>query len=245
MKITKKIISIPPYISATWAQVASLYLEDAPAAQGKILVIMMQDDKRIDIPHLSESDLSLIFAAHAEAMEEEKESKEMIRGNIGSLFSGSGMPFLNEQVIGIPLRLGSGGSLEGLSAALQHNEAQSNLPDLPEDILTKIAGIARIVAGEESLSTLPKAEINCNCFHCQVARAIERGAGENEAVAEEEVTDEDLRFRLWDIAQSGEKLYKVTNPLDSDEQYSVYLGEPVGCTCGHSHCEHIKAVLNS
>ena len=61
----------------------------------------------------------------------------------------------------------------------------------------------------------------------------------------EEVTDEDLKFRTWDIKQPGKKLYLVTNPLDNNENYNVFLGKPVGCTCGQKYCEHIKAVLNS
>ena len=68
---------------------------------------------------------------------------------------------------------------------------------------------------------------------------------ENKEREEEIVSDEDLKFKTWDIVQTGEKLYDVTNPLDTKEQYHVYLGEPVGCTCGEQYCEHIRAVLSS
>ncbi|NGX33463.1 MAG: hypothetical protein K1060chlam4_01531, partial [Candidatus Anoxychlamydiales bacterium] len=40
-------------------------------------------------------------------------------------------------------------------------------------------------------------------------------------------------------------LYRVTNPLDENEHYSVFLKDPIGCTCGKKNCEHVKAVLNS
>jgi PhoH-like ATPase len=50
---------------------------------------------------------------------------------------------------------------------------------------------------------------------------------------------------IWGIEQTAEQLYKVTNPLDANEQYNVFLGTPLGCTCGLKNCEHIRAVLNT
>jgi hypothetical protein len=61
----------------------------------------------------------------------------------------------------------------------------------------------------------------------------------------EEVSDEDLKFRDWEIKQTAEQLYTVTNPLDANEHYNVFLGSPLGCTCGDKNCEHIRAVLTS
>ena len=61
----------------------------------------------------------------------------------------------------------------------------------------------------------------------------------------EEISEEDLRFREWDIEQKGENLYLVRNPLNQKEEYNVFLGNPVGCTCGKDNCEHIRTVLNS
>ena len=63
--------------------------------------------------------------------------------------------------------------------------------------------------------------------------------------AVEEVTIDDLRFREWDIKQTGDKLYTVANPLHAEEHYTVFLGSPIGCTCGEQNCQHIRAVLNS
>jgi len=62
---------------------------------------------------------------------------------------------------------------------------------------------------------------------------------------EEEVSDEDLTFQDWEVKQEGDKLYLVTNPLDRDERYRVFLGKPLGCTCGKTNCEHIRMVLSS
>ena len=62
---------------------------------------------------------------------------------------------------------------------------------------------------------------------------------------EEEVSAADLTFRSWDIKQEADQLYTVTNPLNAKEHYSVFLGEPLGCTCGFKNCDHIQAVLRT
>ena len=128
---------------------------------------------------------------------------------------------------------------------MQHNPAQANSPDLPEEVLNKVSAIAKIVTPED-MKSLPKAEPHYNCIHCQIARAIHKGIQnmDGEREDEEEVADEELQFQQWDIKQKGE-LFVVTNRLDTAEQYHVYLGNPVGCTCGKSGCEHIVAVLKS
>ena len=64
-------------------------------------------------------------------------------------------------------------------------------------------------------------------------------------VGEEIVSDEDLAFRDWEIKQTTDEKYQVTNPLDANEQYNVFLGNPLGCTCGEKNCEHIRAVLST
>ena len=66
-----------------------------------------------------------------------------------------------------------------------------------------------------------------------------------DAPKEEIVSDAELHFREWDIKQLEKQLYNVTNPLDTTEHYQVFLGTPLGCTCGKTNCEHIRAVLNS
>lgn len=131
-----------------------------------------------------------------------------------------------------------------MGAALQHDPTQAKSPDLPQEILSKISTITKMLDMDAS-AELPKPEKDCNCFHCQIARAISSGSNSNDEEKEEEVSDEELKFREWDIVSSGDKLYTVTNPLDNAEQYSVYLGDPVGCTCGNPKCEHIKAVLST
>ena len=56
---------------------------------------------------------------------------------------------------------------------MQHNPSQADAPDIPPDILQKIGAITKIIAPTEEQVFLPKAEPNCNCFHCQIARSVE------------------------------------------------------------------------
>lgn len=218
MKINNKILSIPPYISTSWKNINSLLVD-----QSGQLIILLHTNAKIIIPHLDSSIINVIFDAHAKYVEVEEKQKPKT----------DGFP--------LPLKIGSDG-IESVGSAMQHNPDQATSPDLPEEILSKISGIVKVM-GIEDPELLPKAEPNCNCVHCQIARAI-RGIKKGEEV-EEEISEEDLKFRLWDIKQTGEKLYLVTNPLDKKEEYSVFLGEPIGCTCGSKNCEHIRAVLNS
>jgi hypothetical protein len=121
---------------------------------------------------------------------------------------------------------------------MQHNPEQANMPPLPPEILNKLGAVARAL-GFEDTSILPQAEPHCNCVYCQVVRSLHPEA------PVEDVLNEELTFRDWEIKQSGEKLYEVTNPLDQNEKYNVFLGTPIGCTCGEKNCEHIRSVLNS
>lgn len=127
---------------------------------------------------------------------------------------------------------------------LQHNSEASDSPDMPKEVLDKIASISKTI-GFENSDNLPKAEPHCNCMHCQIMRALHEEKENDLVQMEEEISDHDLKFRDWDINQTGDKLYIVSNPLNSSEHYNVFLGNPVGCTCGERNCEHIRAVLNS
>lgn len=243
MKIDEKIISIPPYISTTWEHVSSLKMESGD------LVFSLIDDSVVKIPNLEDSTVQLAFQAHIKYIEkyENEDGEKQIKqetpkantplSQISSLFNA-------ENAIGFPIRLGSEG-MEGLGTVMQHNPSQKNMPKLPSEILSKISAIAKVIGSEETIP-FPEAEANCNCMHCQIARAIRGEESEqNEEILDEEVTDEDLKFREWDIEQTNGQIYTVSNPLDAEEHYSVYLGSPVGCTCGKKNCEHIKAVLKS
>jgi hypothetical protein len=146
----------------------------------------------------------------------------------------------------VPIRFGIAG-IEGMPGmeVLQHNLNQANTADIPPEVLEKISGMIKMMTNGD-IAAFPKPEPHCNCPHCQVARSI-HGISKNEEphALDQAVSDEELKFRDWDISKRGDQLYIVTNPLDPKEYYSVYLGSPIGCTCGQPHCEHIKAVLYS
>ncbi len=232
MKITPIILSIPPYISTTWNQVSALQ------KKGDVLAVSLKNGETVMIPDLNPATIDLIFRAHAASLEMQANADmNAFLKNLSNAEGGN---------LDVPFRLGFSATPDGIGAALQHNPAQADAPDLPKVILQKIAAIAKIVAPEEA-GALPVPENNCNCMHCQIARAIQeaihpkKGEGENEEI----VSDAELTFQEWDIVQTGDKLFSVINRLDNHEKYSVYLGQPIGCTCGKPNCEHILAVLKS
>ncbi|MBA2369276.1 MAG: hypothetical protein H0V82_09675 [Candidatus Protochlamydia sp.] len=236
MKVTEKIFSITPYISTTWSQIAALHMK------GSNLAVTLVDGDTILIPNLSPETITLIFQHHSMHLEKEQPpvqvQKELFSGNqvLKELLDPQGEP-------GFRMTFGP---LDGLNTALQHNPSQANAPDLPPEIIQKIGAIAHIIAPSDEAS-LPQPELFCNCFHCQIARAINAStqpiSGQNEE--QEVVTEDDLNFQEWSITQTGTQLFSVTHRLDALEKYNVFLGDPVGCTCGIQGCEHILAVLKS
>lgn len=236
MKITQKLISIPPYISTSWDKISSLHTSD------KNLLITLKDTTQISIPKLSAAEIEEIFAAHALFLEQQENKPEhehitpAAHANI-------------EQQMAAPFRI-LFGTLESLTQALQHNPAYSNLASLPEEIVSKIEMLGKTLPPEELANFLHPVS-GCNCMYCQISRIlkgdfitdvkeIKSAHIEN---TEDEVAEEDLHFEQWIIEPIGDKMYLVTNKLDPNEHYSVYLGNPIGCTCGKQNCEHIVAVL--
>lgn len=255
MKINDKILHIPPYISTSWTQVRAIYLKNTD------LVICLNAGTVIDIPNLNPQTLEVIFTAHSHFLEGQQSPPQGLQEQQPSPFylsHAKGNPLFNtikpasETDADAALSFGFG-TFDSFGSALHHNASQSNMPDLPKEILTKISAIAKIVAPDD-LEVVPKPEPHCNCTHCQIAKAVLQGlTGEVEITAsaatqpeiEEEITEADLTFQQWDISQSGDNLFSVSSRLDPKEKYNVFLGNPVGCTCGKPGCEHILAVLKS
>lgn len=237
--INEKILSIPPYISTGWDNVCSIHVENETSQQ--TLVITLQNNTVVKLPDMRPDLVTKIFQKHSEYLElKTKIGKAAPINPMENIFNMDNMMGMSGNG---PIKMGIG--LEGIGQAMQHNPDQANAPDIPNEILEKISQVSKIMGGEAVLAEALKPEPHCNCMHCQLARAISGQSKEEDKTIEEEVSDEDLTFKSWDIEQAGEKLYTVINPLDHKEQYSVFLGEPLGCTCGHKSCEHIKAVLNS
>lgn len=237
MKITDKILSIPPFISTTWENVSSLHLN------GSDLCISLLDGAQVVVPHLSEETLTTLFEHHARITESQLEEEEKASTNPFAAFENLG---------GLPLFGSMGGGLSdwmGMGNPMEHNPAQSEAPDLPLELLSKVAQLTKMLAPEQ-LGELPQPVPHCNCMHCQLARALQKEEGastsdQGELEEDEPVKDEELSFCQWDISKVSDHLYQVRNRLDESEMYQVHLADPVGCTCGQSNCEHILAVLRS
>jgi hypothetical protein len=247
VKIDEKLICIPPYISTTWDQVTFLKSEEDPETHLFTLAIHLADGKEVLIPNLDSSLIDIAFSAHIKHLE--KKGGSLPRPKEESKTIGALLQQLTgltpEQLANVPIRFGIAG-IEGMPGmeVLQHNLNQANTSDMPPEVLEKISGMIKMMTNGD-IAAFPKPEPHCNCPHCQVARSIHGISKNEEPQALEAVSDEELKFRDWDIAKRGDQLYIVTNPLDPKEHYSVYLGSPIGCTCGQPHCEHIKAVLYS
>jgi len=243
MKVNQKILSIPPYISTSWKNVLTLHLDRSEEGH-TILIIGLLNGATIAVPHLGSSELDAIFNAHQSHLEQEIATPEAPKNPSPPSFLPNGISMEDGSLLSFPISFGIEGN--NMGNLLQHNPEASDSPDLPNEILTKIASLTKAM-GFDSSENFPKAEPHCNCMHCQIMRVLHQQSDsqQQQEEIEEEVLDSDLQFRDWDIRQEQDKLYIVTNPLNSSEEFHVYLGSPVGCTCGQSNCEHIRAVLNS
>ncbi len=219
MKITPEILSIPPFISTKWSNVASIRVQNK--TERSLLIIALNDGSQVEIPDVEQRQIDEIFQAHAHFSEK---NASPTKGLFDNAFS-----------FNLPMKT-DGGILDPLASQLQHNPEQTDLPPLPANVLEKITSIVRSF-GLEDLSVLGKAEPNCNCIYCQMVKSLEGN--------DEIVEDADLKFRDWEVSESETNLYRVVNPLDKNEYYDVFLGDTLGCTCGDKNCEHIRAVLNT
>jgi hypothetical protein len=183
---------------------------------GDILSFQLKDQTHAEVPHLSIEEIDEILKAHAHYINSEP-TIESFRFSFPSLRNT--------------------GAIDPM--AMEHNPQQANLPPLPTKLLEKIATLVKTL-GIDGFTLISPPEPHCNCTYCQLARTVQQPQE-----IEEEVTDEDLKFRNWDVKPSGNQLYSVSNPLDETEHYTVFLGSPIGCTCGSKSCEHIRAALDS
>ena len=225
MRINEKVLSIPPYISTSWNNVSHLQMN----VSGDLEVIL-HNGSLVTVKGLSKEQLEQVFSFHAKSIETiETETPPPFGMNLtnpGMVLSG----------------------MENFTGMMQHDPNQANAPNLPPEILDKISEMGKAMGIDTDTFNIPDGEPNCNCPYCQISRAVHGVTTEEEKpkkTLEEEVSAEELSFREWDIDQKNEKLYEVKNPFDENEKYSVYLGDPIGCTCGKNNCEHILAVLKS
>lgn len=232
MKINAKILSIPPYISTTWDQVSGLFFDE----KSSIFHVTLKNGTRVSIPNLSGSVIEQAFSAHAEHLEHGSGPDGLLK-NLKNAFPIGNFP-------NVPINLES---LRAFTGMMQHDPSQKDAPDLPPEILDRVTQVSKALGLDQEAFEAPESEPHCNCPYCQIARVLHGTVGQKENNVREEdlIDDQELQFREWDIQQVAEKLYEVSNPFDKSEHYQVYLGQPIGCTCGKNNCEHILAVLNS
>jgi len=228
--INEKLLSIPPRLSVSWKEVSSLY------EKNDNLHIVLRGGELVVLEELETEILDLIFHFHAIFLE--KRAEERHRETMSSTglvkwpdqMATGDMPMFK---MGLPM-------LDPMGMMVEHNPEQKDAPPLPPELLEKVSGVIRLLV--EDSDSLPKPEENCQCFHCQIARAIQPEKTESQ---DETISLEDLTFSDWEVEDAGDRQFKVKNKLDPDEVYSVFLGSPVGCTCGRPNCEHVVAALKS
>ena len=239
MKITPKIFSIPPHISTRWENVLSLRVTD------DLLIVSLKDGATCTVPNLSKETLDQIFACHAESTEVDTVQKEDLQPLVENMRMGFKELFLMLSKLGT-------NTLGSIGKVLAHDPHNTNVPELPPDMVKKVQVLLTIISKEEILA-MPEGVPGCHCMYCQINRILRQTLYTSETnnpdiLAEEgaePVEGKDLEFSEWIVEPMENKLYKVVNKLDSSEEYRVFLGEPIGCTCGKSNCEHVLAVLRS
>jgi hypothetical protein len=229
ININKSILSIPPYISTQWHQISTLSFDEASTT----LIVTLINGTSVSIPNLEKSIIDKIFTMHAEHLQTTQQSDS---------------PPNNPQAnIQIPFDMSSMQlpGLESFSNIMSHDPAGADSPDLPPEVLDKVKVMRNALNLESSAFNMPEPVADCNCFHCQVNRALQ-GTPKEQPPTEEKIDESELTFKEWDIKNVGPDLFNVSNPLDKKEQYQVYLGkENMGCTCGEKDCPHLIAVLKS
>jgi hypothetical protein len=237
IKVNENLLVIPPYISTSWDQVATLYVSDNK------LVIILIDSTPIQIPNLDTELLNSVFQFHLQYLE--------VASEIDDLFPSypfkdiTPQDFMNSQIESGAIHF-TLGTLNSLGSSSEHNPEQSNAPDLPKEVLSKILAITKIISSDNWEPS--KSETNCNCFYCQVARFSLSNTSSNTTPTNLISNIPKLSNQTaknWDVESIEPNFYMVTNRIDTKEHYNVYLGDPIRCTCGQTGCEHVVAVLKS
>ena len=248
MKINRQIFHLPPFLSTKWKNIASIHSQ-----KDSLLIVTLNNGAQVQIPLLDSKVTQAIFAIHEQVLEQEYSASTPLpqppasptaQQEVAATPSPPLPPFPSPLGVNIALP-----GLEGFSTFMQHSPENAHAADLPHELLVKIATLSKSMGLHEATNVLPAPEPHCNCPFCQIARAIsddsqQEACKEESATLEEEVSDEDLKFRDWDIQQTAEKLFLVKK-VNEEEHYNVFLGDPIGCTCGKKNCEHIRVVLES
>lgn len=240
MKITSFLLSLPPYFSARWEFIQSIRMQE------NVLIVTLKDGSSSTIPHLSNDEISQIFhsfALYAEAPPTITTQENPLKRDISQLVEGVKKGFSDF----VHILSKSGGNALGFAKALEHDPSNANMPPLPPEAIQKIEMLLQIVP-EEDIMAMQAPIDHCMCMYCQVQRLLRQALFKKKEIGENEgepVDENELKFNEWIVSPVSDKLYSVRNKLDPEEEYRVFLGEPLGCTCGKANCEHIIAVLRS
>lgn len=235
MLINTKILNIPPFISVQWNQIEFLATNDGS------LIVNLKSGKIVQIPNLPAETIQRVFSMHGSYAEIEKPvniPQTPPLPHTPSMFGNSNVKIAFSAM-----------EPNGMGIPLQHIEELREAPNLPTEVLEKIKTISKLVPPEDLTNSTRPVE-HCNCPFCQIASVIHSELAHinppiTVEIIDEPVKDEELKFEAWNISQTGDQLFEVQNKLDTNESYNVFLGNPVGCTCGRDGCEHILAVLKS
>jgi hypothetical protein len=115
IKITEKMLIIPPYISTSWKRVASLHME------GSTLVIILNEGSAVQVPNLEQEILNSIFHHHSqflEKIETDDSMEDPVDPRIRAMLD-TGEP---------SIRFAFGSPMDGLGSMIQHNPDQADSP---------------------------------------------------------------------------------------------------------------------
>lgn len=119
---------------------------------------------------------------------------------------------------------------------LEHDPELSDASPLPDEVKSKLLSLLKSLPKMDA-TKLPIAHENCGCPHCQLMNLM-KGQEEDDIV-----TDEELRFATWRVEEIENNYFKLTHPYQESEIYFVSLSDPISCSCGQNHCEHVEHIL--
>lgn len=261
MKITSKILSIPPYLSTSWYDVDSLF-----QAEDGVLVVALTNGTQVRLEHLSQEIVHTIFDAHACFLEEEAQREDEEDDEDDDGVKRAEVEFS----VQTPFTLSQAEELSGdaMKIFMEHDPSRSLGPLLPEAVLKRVSALAKMFL-PPNMIPLDASHENCRCPFCQIVRALsglpqpifedeeeekkrilqslqeKKGKEEHREKGEQEREKEKKGSSPWLIQQLEEEVYAVTDRAHPDQVYRVSLATPITCSCGQPNCVHIIAVLKS
>ncbi len=249
MKINQRVLHIPPYISCRWSEIASIGVETKEGEN--LLQVQLLSGARAVVPNLTQDEIDLIFKMHIQHLELAAEDDDQLKNLkdspfFSNLFQAPPMDTNVATSFGAPISFHLDAN-DPSSLFQGHNPAFANSPPLPKEILDKITLIAKAIGGEMVKEVEPIT--GCNCFFCQIARHLQKEKVEEKKPHVPKNLPKDLlRGGIdpeWMVEEVGPHMFTVSNRDEPGANYQVYLGNPIGCSCGSNRCQHIIAALKT